>query len=268
MAVEVPVVDQKEIALESTPTIFTPPLYLQRYDAVVKAIANHSTPIKSVADLGCAEGNLLRFVKTIKHVEKIIAVDRDRFVLEYANRRIEPVACDYVLGREFQLDILIYEGDICKPDPRLIGLDAITCVEVIEHMEESKVDELANCIFGIYKPKLVAITTPNFEFNVVFGNKELTFRHYDHKFEWTRSQFAEWCEKVVKSYPDFVYEITGVGLPTEDFPNVGFASQIAFFRLISTNGPRFETNVQENYKQLWKYKIEQKEQQVFEFVDW
>uniref|UniRef100_T1L525 Small RNA 2'-O-methyltransferase n=1 Tax=Tetranychus urticae TaxID=32264 RepID=T1L525_TETUR len=153
-----------ECALESTPTIFTPPLYLQRYDAVVKAIANHSTPIKSVADLGCAEGNLLRFVKTIKHVEKIIAVDRDRFVLEYANRRIEPVACDYVLGREFKLDIFIYEGDICKPDPRLIGLDAITC--------------------------------------------ELTFRHYDHKFEWTRSQFAEWCEKVCILMSSFKKQIS------------------------------------------------------------
>uniref|UniRef100_T1KRW4 Small RNA 2'-O-methyltransferase n=1 Tax=Tetranychus urticae TaxID=32264 RepID=T1KRW4_TETUR len=54
--------------------------------------------------------------------------------------------------------------------------------------------------FRYLQARIKTITTPNFEFNVVFGNKELTFRHYDHKFEWTRSQFAEWCEKVLSRF--------------------------------------------------------------------
>lgn len=35
------------------------------------------------------------------------------------------------------------------------------------------------------------MTTPNYEFNQLFpGSRK--FRHYDHKFEWTRQEFQTW----------------------------------------------------------------------------
>jgi hypothetical protein len=46
-------------------------------------------------------------------------------------------------------------------------------------------------IFSYVQPKLVIVTTPNVEFNVLF-EKLKTFRHADHKFEWTREQFQSW----------------------------------------------------------------------------
>ena len=41
------------------------------------------------------------------------------------------------------------------------------------------------------RPKVVAMTTPNAEFNVLFPGFS-GFRHADHRFEWTRKEFELW----------------------------------------------------------------------------
>ena len=46
-------------------------------------------------------------------------------------------------------------------------------------------------VFGKMKPELVVMTTPNAEFNVLFPGCS-GFRHWDHKFEWTRTEFQSW----------------------------------------------------------------------------
>lgn len=50
-------------------------------------------------------------------------------------------------------------------------------------------------IFAYVQPKLVIISTPNADFNVLF-KKMGKFRHYDHKFEWSREQFEDWHENL------------------------------------------------------------------------
>ena len=61
----------------------------------------------------------------------------------------------------------------------------------VEHLQDAELSLLPKAIFGQIAPWLVLMTTPNVEFNVLFSN--LTgFRHPDHKFEWTRKQFADW----------------------------------------------------------------------------
>ena len=63
----------------------------------------------------------------------------------------------------------------------------------IEHVLSKDLDELAHKIFSILSPQFIIITTPNYEFNVCFGPTEAKrFRHYDHKFEWTRKEFQDW----------------------------------------------------------------------------
>lgn len=46
-------------------------------------------------------------------------------------------------------------------------------------------------LLGQLSPKVAIVTTPNADFNVLFPNLE-GFRHWDHKFEWTREEFQEW----------------------------------------------------------------------------
>ena len=89
-------------------------------------------------------------------------------------------------------------------------------------------------VFGHVRPKLAVFTTPNIEFNPLFAHFEGSFRHWDHRFEWTRAQFREWADSVVAAYPDYALaEITGVGegKPEDGWSQErhGYCSQMAVF---------------------------------------
>ena len=66
----------------------------------------------------------------------------------------------------------------------------------IEHLEDEVLAKFPSNVFGQINPKVVILTTPNAEFNVLFPNFS-GFRHPDHKFEWTRSQFQDWYVSVL-----------------------------------------------------------------------
>jgi hypothetical protein len=51
-------------------------------------------------------------------------------------------------------------------------------------------------------------------------------RHGDHRFEWTRQEFAEWVQKVGEQF-GYTATIEGIG---EEDPNLGSASQMAVFQ--------------------------------------
>ena len=76
------------------------------------------------------------------------------------------------------------------------------------------------------RPKIVVITTPNREYNVLFESFEGPFRHDDHKFEWTRREFQDWVHKsILEKYEDYcLHQFDGVG---EGTINTGPCSQIA-----------------------------------------
>lgn len=61
----------------------------------------------------------------------------------------------------------------------------------IEHLDPPVLEQVPAAVFGAMQPKTVIVTTPNSEFNVLFPDFR-GFRHPDHRFEWTRSQFREW----------------------------------------------------------------------------
>ncbi len=95
-------------------------------------------------------------------------------------------------------------------------------------------ETLNSCIEAVFKrikPRVVVITTPNSEFNIVFddlptrGNSKIPrFRHWDHKFEFSRSEFKNWCQtEILNKYSDYIlkYEHLGIGIPPSKFENVG-----------------------------------------------
>ena len=74
-------------------------------------------------------------------------------------------------------------------------------MEVIEHVDPSRLDALERAVFGHAKPLTVVVTTPNVEHNVRFeGMEPGTMRHRDHRFEWTRAQFRGWAEEAAQRY--------------------------------------------------------------------
>lgn len=62
----------------------------------------------------------------------------------------------------------------------------------IEHLYPDELDAFPYNIFGFVAAKLVIVTTPNADFNVVFSDDPKRLRNRDHKFEWTRSEFEDW----------------------------------------------------------------------------
>lgn len=226
-------------------TIFSPPLSTQRY-CWVQQFLESEKDINTVTDVGCGNGRMLNWLKTVPHLEAINCVDSDNILLEdQMDYHFRPNLTEMLFGRKNslkKLDINIFHGDIAVPDDRLQA-DCFTLVEVIEHMLPEQVERTTRTVFGFYQPKYVVITTPNSEFNHLLrkDSKDLNpngFRHYDHKFEWTRSQFMQWTQQICSSYP---YQVLfdGVGhLPGSD--PYGPCTQIALFKRTTNTSMRTE----------------------------
>lgn len=69
----------------------------------------------------------------------------------------------------------------------------------IEHLFPPTEINLPFNVFSYIQPKIAIFTTPNVDYNILFGKMELEngFRHDDHKFEWTRKQFSDWYTKKI-----------------------------------------------------------------------
>lgn len=205
--------------------LFDPPLYKQRYYAVAKVINQHKAC--SVVDMGCSEGQFLRKVKDLcPSVTEINGVDVDKNVLERNKFHLKPLTAEFIQRRPSPLKISMFCGSIASPDLTFKGVDVITGIEVIEHLYEEVLQLVPESLFGILQPKVVVLTTPNSEYNVLFENFS-GMRHWDHKFEWTQKEFQSWCENITRQY-HYDVEFSGVGDPPAG-SNVGFCSQMAVF---------------------------------------
>ena len=60
----------------------------------------------------------------------------------------------------------MYKGNACHPaDPRIVGVDFVSCIELIEHINPEDHPGIVKTIFNDIKPLTAVITTPNGEFN-------------------------------------------------------------------------------------------------------
>lgn len=227
-------------------TIFNPPLSTQRYCWVQRFIENEVT-IKRVTDVGCGNGRMLNWLKTIGHLEVINCIDKDSAKLEYEMENyFKPNLTEMLFGRknsDKKLDINVFQGDIAVPDDRLSS-DCFSLVEMIEHISLEHVERIARAVFGYYHPKYVIITTPNSEFNKLLrqdGDSSSKFRHHDHKFEWTRQEFIQWAEGICSKFP-YGVKFDGVGhLPGSE--SYGPCTQIALFTRAAAPNPKCETDL-------------------------
>jgi hypothetical protein len=72
------------------------------------------------------------------------------------------------------------------------------------------------------------MTTPNAEYNVKYRTLQTgKFRHHDHRFEWTRSEFQAWATNVAER---FGYTVRFLPIGPED-ASVGSPTQMAVFSL-------------------------------------
>ncbi|NXX88773.1 HENMT methyltransferase, partial [Centropus bengalensis] len=206
-------------------TKFTPPLYKQRYQFVKDLVEKHKP--KKVADLGCADCTLLWMLKCCSCIEVLAGLDVCATVMKENMHRLAPLPGDYLQPPERSLTVTLHHGSVAHKDPCMLGFDLVTCIELIEHLEESELKKFPEVVFGFMAPSIVVITTPNSEFNPLLPGVILS-RHPDHKFEWSRAQFESWALETARSY-DYSVEFTGVGDPPTGMENVGFCTQIGVF---------------------------------------
>jgi 3' terminal RNA ribose 2'-O-methyltransferase Hen1 len=120
--------------------------------------------------------------------------------------------------------VRLWQSALTYRDDRLRGYDAAVLMEVIEHVDPPRLPALEDAVLGHARPATVVVTTPNVEYNVRYeGLPAGRFRHADHRFEWTRAEFAAWVERVAVTY-GYTAAISGVG---DDDPEVGAPTQLA-----------------------------------------
>jgi 3' terminal RNA ribose 2'-O-methyltransferase Hen1 len=180
---------------------------------------------KSVADLGCGEGKLLRLLLEEKQFTRILGMDVSYRSIEIAKDRLKVERMRPSQQQRLQL----IQGSLTYRDRRIEGFDAAALVEVIEHLDESRLAALELTVFVYARLATVVVTTPNAEYNRLFENLEAgKMRHSDHRWEWTRAEFAAWGDRVAAAHGyAVVYKPVG-----EEHEELGALSQMAIFTRI------------------------------------
>jgi 3' terminal RNA ribose 2'-O-methyltransferase Hen1 len=175
----------------------------------------------SVLDLGCGDGWLLERLVVLSRLTRIVGIDLSPVAVAAARKRLgmEPGVSE---GR-----IVVQRASFAEPDPELSGFDAAVLLETIEHTEPGRLSQVERAVFGTFRPVCVLVTTPNQEYNRLYGLPPGVFRHPEHRFEWTRTKFRHWACGVAERN-GYVVTFGSIG---EIDPVFGAPTQMARFIL-------------------------------------
>ncbi len=167
----------------------------QRLGAVLAVIKDVGA--RRVMDLGCGEGKLVGALLNDPAITKVIGVDVSMRALELAASRLKLDRMPEM--RRQRIDLV--QSSLMYRDPRFGDCDAACAIEVIEHIDASKLGAFEKVVFEFANPPTIIITTPNVEYNVRFENLPAgKLRHRDHRFEWTREEFESWCRRAAERH--------------------------------------------------------------------
>ena len=197
-----------------------PTLHDQRLTAVLAEL--EASGAKSVVDLGCGEGRLLKRLLADEQFAEITGMDVSWRSLELAKERLK---LDRLPAPERERLRLLH-GSLVYRDSRLTGFDAAAVVEVIEHLDAPRLAAFERVVFEFAKPRTVVLTTPNSEYNATWQSLPAgAFRHKDHRFEWTRAEFQAWARGVAERF-GYAVRFDPVG-PVD--PELGAPTQMGVF---------------------------------------
>ena len=199
-------------------------LNAQRLGSVLAALK--ASGARRVLDLGCGEGKLLQGLLRDRQFEEIVGMDVSHRALEIAQNRLKLER----LAENQRKRIQLLHGSLMYRDKRLEGFDAAAVVEVVEHLDPPRLAAFERVVFGCAKPGTVVLTTPNAEYNVKWEALPAgKLRHRDHRFEWTRPEFATWANRIATR---FNYRVRFLGVGPED-SQLGTPTQMGIFERVT-----------------------------------
>ena len=195
------------------------PLASARIEAVIEAL--NTAKARDVIDLGCGSGKLLAALLADTSFRRIAGADVSTYALRIAARSLR---LDHMPRRQTER-IELFQAALTYEDDRFSGYDAAVLMEVVEHIDPPRLPALEQVVFGAARPKTVIVTTPNREYNRVYGMPDGSMRHPDHRFEWDRDEFTRWAQTVATG---FGYRVAIAGVGDED-TDTGQPTQIGVF---------------------------------------
>ncbi|MDR1885853.1 MAG: 3' terminal RNA ribose 2'-O-methyltransferase Hen1 [Synergistaceae bacterium] len=203
-----------------------PSLNKTRLEAIVAVLKDLG--VRSVIDMGCGEGNLLRLLLNETSFARIAGTDLSPAALARAGRRLQLDRMPEAAKNRLTL----FQGSLTYRDERFKGYDAAACVEVMEHIDLNRLPAFERVLFECARPRVILLTTPNVEYNENYeflGEGRL--RHGDHRFEWTREQFREWGGRSAQRYG---YSVSYIDIGDGDAER-GAPTQMGVFTLCRQN---------------------------------
>ena len=192
----------------------------QRHNAVLKKLEQSGA--QTILDLGCGEGSFSQVLLEHPQYTKILGLEVSHHSLRRANQRLER------LPPTQRQRLKLGQGSLLYRDTRLDGYDAAVMLEVIEHLDPSRLQTFERVVFEYAHPNTIIITTPNSEFNSLWESLPAgQYRHPDHRFEWSRSEFQTWAQTTADKY-NYTVKCEPIG-PVDD--NVGPPTQMAVFTI-------------------------------------
>lgn len=200
-------------------------LHEARLDHVLQRIKG--TGARRVLDLGCGSGHLLYRLAGDEQFVDIVGLEASGQSLLQARKMLADYLGDSSTGTR---KLRLINGSYAEPQPSLTGYDAAAMVETIEHVRPETLSNVELAVFGQLCPRVLYMTTPNREYNPVFGLAPGEFREEDHKFEWDRAKFQRWALGVAKRNG---YRVTFGGIGDYRV-ECGHPTQTAFFERLAS----------------------------------
>jgi len=225
-------VEEDQVKVEC---LFNPPLHQERHMLVMELLVEAGAT--SVIDLGCNSCKLLRLLKgLLPNVTYLAGLDMDKYILDDSSKMLRPLPGDWLMRRTLPLTIELLHGSCGEAEAaqafktvRNLHVDAVTSVELIEHLDPGTIATFPATVLGVLQPKVWIVTTPNSDFNELFPNFTGPFRHWDHRFEWSRKEFKVWANQVAEDFPEYSVTFHGAGFWEATRESHGPASQVVVF---------------------------------------
>ncbi|MBW4084382.1 3' terminal RNA ribose 2'-O-methyltransferase Hen1 [Paenibacillus sp. S150] len=190
-----------------------------RYAAIADTVERLAAR-RSIVDFGSGGGKLSARLSSVPGVQEIKAVEPSAAAQLRAMDRFAKLE-----GRPGAIVPEPVTGSLFYYDEALRGKDVMILCEVIEHIDERRLNRVMETIFHEYAPGTLIITTPNKEYNALYQMEHEKLRHRDHRFEWDREAFGAWCSCWTSAY-NYSVRLSGIGEFAQEY---GYPTQMAIF---------------------------------------